>query len=118
MAQADTVYKQIRPEDVITDAQLRKSLSALDEPWQPERARFRMASALAVGLLVLFALTVGCNGTVMMTLIIAWAVKGTGGDNMTDIIDKMLQLITTVIPYIATPLGVALGFFFRDAREG
>jgi hypothetical protein len=116
MAEKESPYKQVRPEDAITDEQTKEALTALDQPWQPERARFQMASVLAVGLLVLFGLTVACSSTVIMALFVTWAIQGAGDLNAGDAIDKMLQFVTTLIPYIATPLGIALGFFFRELR--
>ena len=116
MADNASPYRQIRPEDVISDEQLKETLSTLDQPWQPEKARFTMASIMAVGLLVLFGLTIACSSAVIMTLVITWAVQGPSGAGAAEAIDKMLQFVTTLIPYIATPLGIALGFFFRELR--
>jgi hypothetical protein len=118
MAEKGSPYKQVRPEEAITDQQLREDLSKLDEPWQPEKARFRMASVLAIGLLILFGLTVACSGVVITTLVITCAITGISSENPTVVIDKMLQFVTTLIPYIATPLGIALGYFFRESQGG
>jgi fatty acid desaturase len=81
MAEKESPYKQGRPEDAITDEQTKEALTALDHPWQPERARFQMASVLAVGLLVLFGLTVACSSVIIVALVITWAVQGTGDLN-------------------------------------
>lgn len=116
MAEKERPYKQVRLEEAITDAQLREDLSALDEAWQAEKARFTVASILAVGLLVLFGLTVACSSVVIVALIITSAIPGSAGSNPGEVIDKMIQFVTTLIPYIATPLGIALGFFFRELR--
>lgn len=116
MAEKESPYKQVRPEDAITDEQTKEAFTALDQPWQPEKARFQMASVLAVGLLVLFGLTVACSSIIIVVLVITWAIQGTGGADPGEAIDKTLQFVTTLVPYIATPLGIALGFFFRELR--
>jgi len=79
-------------------------------------SKFTMARTLAIGLLILFGLTIACNGTVITVLVITCAIKGTASDETLAVIDKMLQFVTTMTPYIATPLGIALGFFFRESR--
>jgi len=115
MAQRESPYKQVRLEEATTDTQAKQAISALDEPWQPKRAHFTMASRLAYGLLILFGLTIVCNGTTITTLIITSAIPGAPSD-LAGTIEQMLKFVTTLLPYIATPLGVALGYFFRDAR--
>ncbi len=117
MAGKESSYKQVHLEEAITDTQLREDLSALDKPWRPERARFKMASRLAYGLLVLFGLTIACSGTVLTALVITCAIPGTDGGDPANAIDQMIKFFTTLIPYIATPLGVALGYFFRESRS-
>jgi len=114
MPENEGPYKQIRPEDMVTDEKMKEALSALEQPWQPEKARFTMASVLAIGLLVLFGLTVACSSTVIVSLVITSALPSASNANPGEAIDQMLQFVTTLIPYIATPLGIALGFFFRD----
>ena len=116
MAGKESQYKQIRPEEAVTDVQLREALSALDQPWQPEKARFTMAIVLTVGLLAMFGLTIACSSVVIVGMIGLWAVQGTGGADVGEAIDKMLAFVTMLIPFIATPLGIALGFFFRELR--
>ena len=117
MAEIGSPYKKVSLEEATPDTQLREDLSSLDKPWQSERARFKMASRLAYGLLGLFALTIACSGTVITTLVVTYAIPGTGGGHPADAIAQMLQFVTTLIPYIAMPLGVALGYFFREPRS-
>jgi len=116
MAEKVSPYKQVRLEDAVTDTKLKKEISALDQPWQPERARFKMASRLAYGLLGLFALTIVCSGIVITIMIITSAVSKSS-DNLIKGMEQMMTFITTLLPYIATPLGVALGYFFREPRN-
>jgi uncharacterized BrkB/YihY/UPF0761 family membrane protein len=115
-----TEIKQVRLEEAVTDVELREAISALDQPWQREKARFKIASRLAYGLLVIFGLAVACNGAVVIALIITSTISGMvtekGIDPATGI-DPMLRYITTLLPYIATPLGVAFGYFFRESQE-
>jgi len=115
MAETATPHKLVRLEDVITDTQAKQTISALDQPWQPERDRFTMASRLAYGLLGLFGLTIVCNGIFLTALIVTSAIPGAKTDPA-GAIEQMMQLVSTLLPYIATPLGVALGFFFREPR--
>jgi hypothetical protein len=116
MAEKVSPYKQVRLEDAVTDTQLKREISALDQPWQPERARFKMASRLAYGLLGLFALTIACSGIVITIMIVTSAVSKSS-DNLIKGMEQMMTFITTLLPYIATPLGVALGYFFREPRN-
>jgi len=109
-------YKQIRLEEAVADAQLKDALATFDEPWQPQKARLQMAGYLAFGLLGLFALTVACSGAVITALVITSTMPNTSGDP-TKGIEQMIQFVTTLLPYIATPLGVALGYFFKESKE-
>jgi hypothetical protein len=118
--EAKDSYKQIRLEEAVTNAQLREDLSALDQPWQLGKARFKIAGRLAYGLLIIFGLTVACNGAVIIALVIACTISSALSENgisPTTGVDPMLTFITTLLPYIATPLGVALGYFFRESQE-
>ena len=115
MAETANSYKQVRIEDAITDAKTKMDLSALDKPWQPERARFKMASRLAYGLLGLFALTIACSGIVITTLVVTSVILK-NADILITGMEQMLRFITTLLPYIATPLGVALILFQRTTE--
>jgi len=117
MAEREGEYKQVRLEEVIHDTQVRNAISALDRPWQPERTRLQIASTLAFGLLGLFALTISCSGIIIIVLIVASTVVNTGSNDPANSIEQMMKFMTTLLPYIATPLGVALGYFFRESRE-
>ncbi|MDY7040205.1 MAG: hypothetical protein SVX38_05010 [Chloroflexota bacterium] len=114
MIEMQSPYKQVSLKDAVTDAQVKRDLSALDEPWQPQKARLRMAAYLAFGLLILFGLTIACNGSIIPMLAIASIVNKS---EPTKAITPMLDFAKMVLPYIATPLGVALGYFFRDTRQ-
>ena len=127
MADNAPPYERVTPTQFVVDAtqnapetqrdEARQLQASLDKPWEPERARFRMASGLAWGLLGLFVLTIVCSGIAITTLVIASAFSDAVAGNLTSGIDDlMLRFITTLVPYIATPLGIALGYFFRGAR--
>jgi hypothetical protein len=103
MAKKARPYKQVRPEEAVTDKQLKEDLSKLDEPWQPKRAHFTMASILVIGLLTLFRLTIACSGLVITALVLVCAIPGTASSNPADAIAQMLEFVTRLIPYIATP---------------
>jgi uncharacterized BrkB/YihY/UPF0761 family membrane protein len=114
MAERKSPYKQVSLEDAVADTQAKHSLSALDEPWQAKKARLRTASILAIGLLVLFGLTIACSGIVITTLVIASA--SSNKPDATNEIGQMVNFATVLLPYIATPLGVALGYYFRETQ--
>jgi hypothetical protein len=81
MVEKESPYKQVRLEEAVTDARLREDLSALDQPWQPEKARFKIASRLAYGLLITFGLTVACNGAVIIALVVACTISSAISEN-------------------------------------
>lgn len=116
MAETESPYKRVRFEDAIVDTQAKDSLSALDEPWDSQKARFRTASVLAIGLLILFGLTIVCNGTVITTLVIAGIVSGKPASDPTAWIKQVTEFTAMMLPFIATPLGVALGYYFRETQ--
>ena len=113
-------YPRVQPEELIADEQTRDSLSALNAPWA-ERARLQMASLLASGLLKIFCFTIGGSGFVIAILVViglispetSSASNGTASASQ-EAVKDILSFATTVLPYIATPLGVALGFFFKE----
>jgi hypothetical protein len=117
MAGSGSTYERISLRDAVTDAQTKDDLSRLDEPWQPKKARFKMAGRLAIGLLILFGITIACNGTVIALLVVTPLIsdKATGDSTMN--VKQITEFATTLLPYIATPLGVALGYFFRETEE-
>jgi hypothetical protein len=112
-AEKESPYQQVSLKDAVADAQVKRSLSALDEPWA-QKARLRTASVLAIGLLVLFGLTIACSGIVITTLVITSA--SSNKPDATNEIGQMVNFATVLLPYIATPLGVALGYYFRETQ--
>jgi hypothetical protein len=116
-AEKDSAYKQISLKDAVADVQLRQGLSELDVPWQRERVRLRTASVLAIGLLALFALTIACNGSVITALVITSANSNEPVSNVVAGIREMTEFAKMLLPFIATPLGVALGYYFRETQR-
>jgi len=112
MSEQESQYKQVSLEQLITATQ-----GEDQEKWQGQMARFQMAGALAVGLLLLFGLTIACNGTVITVLIITSTIADKTTSDSTAGIGLMIEFAKMILPYIATPLGVALGYFFRDTRR-
>jgi hypothetical protein len=102
-------------EEIATTEQ-EKEMASLRDPWQAKKHRFQIAGGLAIGLLVLFGLTIVCSGLIVTTLIVASATSGALAADPNGGVDQIVNFITTVLPYIATPLGVALGFYFKDSR--
>ena len=115
MAETKSPYKQVRIEDLITDARQREALADLSEAWEPEKVRLETASKLAVGLMALFGFVVASSGIVTLILSIVCA-TGSGG-NPEDGIQYMRDFFNMLLPYIATPLGIALGYFFRESSN-
>lgn len=115
MAEQKSEYKVIRLEEAIADTQG----AELDEPWR-ERVtlglaigRFGVAGVLATGVLILFSLTICCTGTSITMLITAGVISGQAAFDTADAVECMMKFLTTLLPYVATPLGLVLGFFFR-----
>ncbi|MFQ6102106.1 MAG: hypothetical protein ACE5OS_12855 [Anaerolineae bacterium] len=104
-------YKQVRIEELITDTQLREVLSDLNKSWESEKARLEIASRLAFGLLLVFGFAVICSGIVISVLAFAYGDPDKG-------IEQMRDFFNMLLPYIATPLGIALGYFFREPQGG
>lgn len=115
MVERDSPYKQVSLEDAVTDSQTRDDIRGLNKPWEPQKARFQMAGYLAVGLLILFGLTIVCNGFIVTTLIVASALS----DHLdpSNGVKQITDFVAMILPYIATPLGVALGFFVKESRD-
>lgn len=116
-AENESPYQRVSLEDAVADAQVKRSLSALDEPWHPQKVRLRIASSLAVGLLILFGLTIACSGTAIIGLVIASIVSGKTTSDPLAGIKQVTEFVAMLLPYIATPLGVALGYFFRQTQN-
>ncbi len=106
VTEKETPYKKVRMEDAITDLQTRDSLSTLNAPWRPQRARFQIASRLAYGILVLFGFIIVLNGTTVAILACT-----NGSQEEVELISSFAKII---LPYLVTPLGIALGYFFRE----
>jgi len=119
MAETESPYRQISLEEVVTDARMRETLTALNKAWESEKARIEIevASQLASGLLKLFGFTVVCGGIVSSVLAIMGSIPGIVTGDPTRGFNLVLDLVKTLMPYIATPLGVALGYFFRETRD-
>ena len=116
MAERKRSYKQVSLESEITASQDQEELASLNEPWQPQKTRLRTANILAFGLLILFGLTIACSGVVIAALIIG-NVNSTNGleaEELQVVIQETINFVTKLLPFIATPLGVALGYYFRE----
>ncbi len=117
MEEKKTPYKRVNIEDDITDIQVRQSLSNLDQPWGSRRARFQIARTLAIGLMVLFGLIIICSGTGVISLTVISAFPQMNSGQTTQSYELIMSFVSLTLPYIATPLGVALGYFFKDSSE-
>jgi hypothetical protein len=118
MSEQKSVYKQISLEQEIDQVQGKE----LSEPWkgQIQKARFWMAGYLAFGLLLLFGLTICCSGSVITSLVVTNAVTNAlnkTSSNPQGGITQMTDFVVTLLPYVATPLGIALGYFFKGSSE-
>jgi hypothetical protein len=115
MPKNESSYELISPEDAITDPQAKRLFSELDEKWY-HQTRHLTTSGLALGLLVLFGLIIICSGVTVSALVITDSILHEPSSDQTSGIQQMTEFIAVLLPYIATPLGVALGYYFRGAQ--
>lgn len=113
VTESESMYKQVSLKEAVANMQTRDDLSGLDEPWLAQ-ARLQMAGRLAIGLLILFGITIACSGTIIALLVITPLISDRVTGNSTAGITQTMEFATMLLPYIATPLGVALGYFFRE----
>lgn len=102
--------------DEIAATEEKENTPSLRDPWQAKKWRSQTAGILAIGLLVLFALTVLCNGLILTAFAVTTAVKG-NFENPGEGVTQIMDFTTTILPYIATPLGIALGFYFKESKS-
>jgi len=115
VTESESMYKQVSLKDAVANMQTRDDLSGLDEPWLAQ-VRLQMAGRLAIGLLILFGITIACSGTIIALLIITPLISDKVTGDSTAGITQIMEFATMLLPYIATPLGVALGYFCREAE--
>jgi len=114
-------YERVTPSELVAEVtemasenqrdEARQLQKSLEEQWFPLRERYEVARMLARGLLCIFFLIVAWSGIMMMTLLI---LDVTTSRVSSDQIDLAVDFVKDLLPYIATPLGVALGFYFRE----
>jgi hypothetical protein len=125
MANDKLPYKRVTLDELVTntlqdvpEAQrkpIEQLVKSLEVQWVLERERYETAHWLAKGLLWVFISLIILGGVLMLTLLIIGVVKP-------DVLnEKLIGLVTSfvkdLLPFIATPLGVALGFYFRGSRQ-
>jgi len=115
MAEKENSYRQVSLEGEIAATEKRGNIPPLEKPWLAQKAHFEMAGRLAIGLLILFALTVACSGIAITSFIITSATSDNVNDNFAAGIGQLIEFVKALLPYIATPLGVALGYFFKES---
>jgi hypothetical protein len=115
MPKNERSYELISPEDAISDPQAKRLFSELDQKWD-DKTRNLTASGLALGLLVLFGLIVICGGVTVSALVITDIILHEPSSDQTSGTQQVIDFIGLLLPYIATPLGVALGYYFRGAQ--
>ncbi len=112
-------FERVAPGDVVEkvpDAQrdeVKQIQKSLEKPWEPQRERYQVAGWLAKGLLYAFVGVITWSGVLVFTLLFR---------SMSAPIDKAQADLVTgffkdLLPFIATPLGVALGFYFRESHS-
>jgi len=116
---ADDKYPRVTPDEVVEDvtqkvpepqrAEARQLHESLKGQWAQ---RYEVAGWLAKGLLYVFAGVIAWGGVLMTILLIC----SMGATIDKEQIDLVTGFIKDVLPFIATPLGVALGFYFRELR--
>jgi hypothetical protein len=123
MANNKHPYERVTPDELLAEItkgapeteqeEVRQLHRSLEEKWVPLKERYNMARWLAKGLLWLFAFIIAWSGVLMMTLLVASAMSPNIGDKQ---ISLVTSFVKELLPFIATPFGVALGFYFREAQ--
>ena len=116
MSETQPRYEKIRIEDLVDD-QVKQEIAPLNDPWL--HTRLQTARYLAFSLVFLFGFTIICD--LISSLLVVFTTLLLSSDRSPDQATKAFNLLmdsfTNILPYIATPLGVALGYFFKDSRE-
>lgn len=96
--------------------QLQKSQESLEgQQWESQKERYDVARWLAKGLLWTFSFIIAWSGLLVLVLLVLSAFSGTGNIVVTsDMIDMAADFVKDLLPFVGTPLGVALGFYFRE----
>lgn len=121
MADDKHPYERVTPGEFVVEVtetasedqrdETRQLQKSLEEQWFPLRERYEVTRVLTRGLLNVFIFVIVWNGVMLLTLLILDVTTSkVGGDQ----IDLVTDFVRDLLPYIATPLGVALGFYFRE----
>ena len=89
---------------------------SLEKQWEPQKARYEGARWLAQWLLYTFLFVIVWSGIMILTLLILGTITATRANVGETQINLVTGFIKDLLPYIATPLGVALGFYFRGTQ--
>lgn len=110
MAENGQPYDQVDPNEIVIVGDKTEKVS-LEGRWLGmEAKRYDIAGWLAKGLFWVFA------GIIALSAILFFILVYRGGvDPETNLVAGFIK---DLMPFIATPLGVALGFFFREASAG
>lgn len=111
--------------EVFAEAEPREEEEAVGiEPYRPSTGEMmeRTAEWLAKALMVVFGIVV--VGFLSLSFLTLWwaynhppAVRGPEGSIPT--FEQVMNIAQTLLPYLATPLGVALGYYFtKRGRDG
>ncbi len=121
MAHDKHPYERVTPGELVAEVtgsvpqdqrdEARQLQKSLEEQWFPLKERYEVARVLAKGLLYLFFFIVAWSGFMMLTLLV---LNVTTSRVSSDQLDLVVDFVKDLLPYIATPLGVALGFYFRE----
>jgi len=109
--------KENLPEQISLKQEIART-QGKEKPWT-EIVRLGTASNLAYGLFGLFAFTILSSIIVISILTFRQPVLGleNGSSYPAEQIKLIVEFAKAVLPYVATPLGIALGFFFRESKS-
>jgi hypothetical protein len=123
MADDKHPYERVTPDEIVAQIvkrapeierdEARQLHQSLQEQWEPLRERYEVARLLARWLFYTFFFVVVWSGILMLSLLVLSATTSRVGREEIDIVTDFVK---DLLPYIATPLGVALGFYFREVH--
>lgn len=127
MADNKPPYERMTPSQFVAEAtqkvpetqrdeakRLQESQKSLEKPWEPQRERYEVAHWLAKGLLLTFSIMITLSGVLIIAILI---IKATNANISDEDINLAIGFVKDLLPFVATPLGVAMGFYFREGPD-
>jgi hypothetical protein len=123
-----SLYERMTPSEFVAKAtekvpetqrdeakQLQQSQESLEnQQWEPLKERYDIARWLARGLFWTFSFLIVGSVIIMLVWLILSAINPNIGSEE---INLATDFVKGLLPAISTPLGIALGFYFRETRS-